>query len=506
MSEPPRQIAPTVYSEPFGRFVLQKLLGKGGMGEVWLALDTRDGGTVALKRIHPDLSEDGRRRLRLEVEALTRLRHPRICTVLEWGNEGGRQWFTMEALSGRPLSTILGERGPRPIPLPEVRAIALGVVDALAAAHAARVVHRDLKPENIFVCDDGQPKLLDFGIAKVRDEESGASLFGTAPGIGRYTPQYMAPEQATRKDPIGPATDLYALGVVLFELLAGRLPFHSDTQMGYVAQHLGEEPPPLSRLRPGTPGSLDRLLARLLAKRAADRFPSADALREPLRAALAELEASDEEMRRRAEGALEATPVPVAPPRPRPVVSTAEAKLELASDDSPRHPWEASSARKEEYAQAALALGNEIAELRKLAETHRDLERAVDLEDASPFAFARCSGLPAALLERIAGRGLGDAIVDLALSDAEIAALLELGRALAAPHMHEATRRSGKIFFALASAREVLQRGAPRDPAKVRALRELFAGVRDKGYVVERYRKLIERAASKLAGAVREGA
>jgi len=598
-------------SERFGRFVLHSRLGTGGMGDVWLATDAADGSAVALKRVRAELSEEARRRLRLEVEALSRLAHPHICAVRDWGNEAGVPWFSMEALRGKALSEELTDARGRALALPLVRRIASAVTSALGAAHTARVIHRDLKPENVFLCEDGPVKLLDFGIAKVRDEDSGTSLYGTQGGRGRFTPQYMAPEQVTRKDPIGPATDLYALGVMLFELLTGRLPFESATPMGYVTQHIGEEPPPLSRFRPGTPRSLEEVVKRLLAKRPQDRYPSAEALAPALEAALSEAEAAEEELRARlslAVGrapprppaeppkggtekikAVELPPRPHAQPQPQPQPQRAHADPGRVVPDlppvigappragqgpppapvvekakiAPRHvflwpdmpppkaapspapapapapapepapahashapdpqppplsvpspfpavlsttrtstapaPLDADDPRSVEYMEALQAIGPDAAERAKLDQVRRDLEREIRRDEASPFAFSRASGLSAALLERLEGRSLGDALADMALSEAELAELQELGRGLAGPRLSEATRRSGKIVFALAAARDVLLKGAPRDPATRRGLMDLVAGVRDKSYVTTRYRSVLDRAFARLS-------
>jgi serine/threonine-protein kinase len=229
-----------------GRYVLADRIGVGGMAEVWRGTDEVLARPVAVKVIDPALLDDPefRARFRAEARAAAGLSHPRVVTVHDYGEEGGTPYIVMELLDGETLADRLG-RGPLP---PGAAAAVCGqIAAALAAAHEAGLVHRDVKPANVHLTRDGV-KVLDFGVA---------ARGGSGPDMG--TPAYLAPEQITR-DPVTPAADVFALGVVLFEALTGRRPFADD-------QARTERPP----LPPDTPAELADLCARCLAADPAER-------------------------------------------------------------------------------------------------------------------------------------------------------------------------------------------------------------------------------------------
>jgi serine/threonine protein kinase/Tol biopolymer transport system component len=248
-----------------------EVLGGGGMGIVYRAEDTRLGRTVALKFLPPELTRDPVAKARFLQEARTAsaLDHPNICTVYDVGETEGHQlYLAMPCYDGETLRRKV-ERGP--LPLPEVVDYALQVGKGLAKAHRQGIVHRDVKPANLMVTGDGVVKILDFGIAKLAGE---AGLTRTGGTVG--TPAYMSPEQMRGGEVDGRA-DLWALGVVMYEMLTGRRPFLGDHESGLRQAILEAEPEPLIRLRPDAPPELERVVQRLLSKDTAGRYPTADA-------------------------------------------------------------------------------------------------------------------------------------------------------------------------------------------------------------------------------------
>ena len=222
---------------------------------------------VAIKVLHPALAwnEKAVQRFLLEAQTAARLRHPNIVTIYEVGEQGGVYFIVMELLDGEPLSVILS-RG-RLSPERALR-ILRQVAAALDYAHQRGVVHRDVKPANVFVMSGDHVKLLDFGIAKVA-EVSGLTASGGIVG----SPAYMASEQA-RGEPVGPAADIYALGVLAYEMLTGRPPFTGAT-VHVLHAHAYATPPPARRWNPQLPAAVERALARVLAKHPQQRYPSA---------------------------------------------------------------------------------------------------------------------------------------------------------------------------------------------------------------------------------------
>ena len=254
-------------------------LGVGGMGEVYDAEDQRLARRVALKFLPEDLvgDPDASRRFRREAQTIALLNHPHICTVYEVDEHDGHTFIAMERLEGTNLKAFMARRT---LETPEVADIALQVARALEAAHAKGVIHRDIKPGNIFISEQGHVKVLDFGLARrVPTGETGElHLDGsTIPGRPVGTVSYMAPERILQM-PLDPRCDLFSLGVVMYEMATGRLPFAAASPSETVTNILEKEPTPVMKLSPNRSGQLDRIINKLLAKHAEDRYPSASAL------------------------------------------------------------------------------------------------------------------------------------------------------------------------------------------------------------------------------------
>ena len=301
-------------------FLLRGKLGQGGMGVVYRATDEKLRREVALKLLPPELVTDAETRKRFLREARTAasLTHPSIATIYEIGEDGEHVFIAMELVRGRTL------RAARPSSVTAVVAVVREVVRGVAKAHAAGVVHRDLKPDNVMVDEDGQVKILDFGIAKLlapNDEPvgKGASLV-TRDGAIVGTPAYMAPEQALG-GAVDHRADLFALGVILYELLTGENPFVRETLIGTVVAVTRDMPPPPSSLNVDVPAELDRIVLRCLAKKPDERFADANALLADLRDW--ELGTSMPTLPRMAALASADTPLGLSTPSVTPLVSNA---------------------------------------------------------------------------------------------------------------------------------------------------------------------------------------
>src|SRR5689334_21956207 len=270
------------------RYELEELLDHGGMSTVYRGHDRMLERTVALKILHAHFGDDAEyvERFRREARAVAQLSHPNIVTVIDRGEADGQQYIVFEYIDGESLKQLVDRNGP----LPARRAIelALQVADALAFAHQAGLVHRDVKPQNVLVTEDGEAKVTDFGIARSLDVEHGVTQTGTVLG----TSNYISPEQAGGK-PVTPATDVYSLGVVLFELLTGDVPFPGDNFVAVAMKHINEPVPDLAALRPDAPSRLVAAVERALEKDPRRRFRSMDELAEELRLCLEELGDSD---------------------------------------------------------------------------------------------------------------------------------------------------------------------------------------------------------------------
>ena len=244
-----------------GRYALQALLGSGGMGEVWRAVDEHLDRPVAVKILRAHLADpELAGRFRREARIAARLQHPGITVVHDVGSDNGQLFIVMELLHGRDLAAIVAE-APAGLPIDVAVSLTIQAAEALQVAHAGHVVHRDLKPANLFVLDGGQLKICDFGIAWAVD--STARLTATGQTIG--TPAYMSPEQC-RGEQVDKRSDLYSLGCVLYALLTGQPPFAEGQPLAVMFQHLNTTPAAPLSLRPDVPAELDHLVLELLAK------------------------------------------------------------------------------------------------------------------------------------------------------------------------------------------------------------------------------------------------
>jgi serine/threonine-protein kinase len=270
-----------------GKYFVHQLLGRGGMGEVYKATHLTLDRPVVLKLLKKSFLSDPSivQRFHREARAASRLNHPNSISIIDFGQaEDGTLFMAMEYLSGRSLARVIAED--QPIPESRVVHICAQILAALAEAHALGIIHRDLKPENAMLeSRRDEPdfvKVLDFGIAKLNEPGDGAGKL-TQAGIVCGTPGYMSPEQV-RGDELDARSDLYSVGVILYEMLTGKLPFEAETPMGLVTKHLVEPVPPLSVRKPGlhvSPG-LEALVLRCLAKDRQDRPASAEELRASL--------------------------------------------------------------------------------------------------------------------------------------------------------------------------------------------------------------------------------
>jgi tetratricopeptide (TPR) repeat protein len=271
------------------RYAIKRELGSGGMATVYLADDLRHRRQVAVKVLRPDLAATlGPERFFREIEIAAQLQNPHILPLLDSGeakvpgepDSNPYLFYVMPYIEGESLRERLTRM--RELPVPEAIRLLRDVADALSHAHAQGVVHRDIKPENVMLT--GRHALvMDFGVAKAVSEAKGGSTLTTA-GVALGTPAYMAPEQAAADPHVDYRADIYALGAMGYELIAGRPPFVAVTPQQLLAMHVTQEPDPVSRYRPGVPPGLEQLLMRCLAKRAADRWQGADEIVERLEA------------------------------------------------------------------------------------------------------------------------------------------------------------------------------------------------------------------------------
>jgi TolB-like protein/tetratricopeptide (TPR) repeat protein len=265
-------------------------LGAGGMGEVYRATDTRLGRDVALKVLPAGMAANPARieRFRREAKALAALDHPGIVTVFSVEEADGVHFLTMQLVEGRTLDRLIPDGG---LPVERLFEIAAGLADALDAAHGKGIVHRDLKPANVMLAGDGRVKVLDFGLARMAaadaDEAAGTDLtvLHTGEGVVMGTVPYMSPEQVSGRE-VDPRSDLFSLGVILYELASGERPFQGGSPAELASAILRDTPRPLAARREDLPGELVRVVARCLEKNAAERFASARDVKNALRGAI----------------------------------------------------------------------------------------------------------------------------------------------------------------------------------------------------------------------------
>ncbi|MGH9044680.1 MAG: Stk1 family PASTA domain-containing Ser/Thr kinase [Acidimicrobiales bacterium] len=265
---------PRVFSD---RYELTHLVARGGMAEVYRARDRFLDRTVALKVLFPELSVDRAfvERFRREAQSAARLSHPNIVPVFDWGEDSGSYFIVMEYVDGRPLSAVLRETGP--IEPSRAAEITSQVAAALASAHRHGVVHRDVKPGNVLITDDGEVKVTDFGIARAVNTEESLTQTGAVMG----TATYFSPEQAEGIG-VDARTDIYSLGVVLFEMLTGRPPFLGDTPVSVASKHVREVAPKPTEILETVPPGLEAVVMKAMAKSPDLRYGDAEEMRADL--------------------------------------------------------------------------------------------------------------------------------------------------------------------------------------------------------------------------------
>ena len=273
-----------------GRYELHELVGAGGMSNVFRAHDRLLERSVAIKVLHEHYSadEDYVERFRREARSVAQLAHPNIVTVIDRGEEDGRQYIVFEYVEGENLKGLLSHGA---LPVDEALRYGLQIAGALDFAHKRGLVHRDVKPQNVLLTEEGEPKVTDFGIARSVDVQS-VTQSGTVVG----TSDYIAPEQA-RGEQVDPRTDIYSLGVVLYELLTGEVPYSGDNFVAVAMQHLHEPVPSVLDQRRDVPVRLDLAVQRAMAKDPADRFESMEQLIDELDLCYGELGSDDEATR-----------------------------------------------------------------------------------------------------------------------------------------------------------------------------------------------------------------
>jgi len=268
-----------------GRYELEELVGSGGMSSVFRAHDRLLERKVALKVLHEQYTGDESyvERFRREARSVASLSHPNIVTVIDRGEHEGRQYIVFEYIDGENLKRRIDREGP--LPVREAVELVLQIGRALQFAHRNGLVHRDVKPQNVLLNGDGRPKVTDFGIARSLDVQHGMTQTGTVLG----TSDYIAPEQAQGAQ-VDERTDVYSLGVVLFELLAGETPFTGENFVAVAMQHINDPPPRIRDRRGDVSARLEQAIERALAKEPRDRWASMEELCSELEACLAELD------------------------------------------------------------------------------------------------------------------------------------------------------------------------------------------------------------------------
>lgn len=282
-------------------FQIEKLLGKGGMGVVYLGQDTRLNRPVAIKILRPDLTanKDRQRRFLQEARAAASITHPAIAQIYDVDEADGMTFIAMEYIEGKTISQLIANQE---LDLVGAVEIALHVAEGLSRAHKSNIVHRDIKSENIMLTRDGQTKLLDFGLAKLLDPPKDdnrtetyhdvtdtKTLPETKAGIVIGTVTYMSPEQARGK-PVNQSSDVFSLGIVLYEMVSGELPFKGDSPLDTMHAIAFEEVRPVTVIRKNLPPEIHRILLRCLRKRPEDRYPDAGALAVDLKRLKKEIE------------------------------------------------------------------------------------------------------------------------------------------------------------------------------------------------------------------------
>src|SRR5215212_11798346 len=320
-----------------GRYQILGRIGSGGMADVYLAQDSQLGREVALKVLHRRFARDQQfvERFRREASAAAGLQHPNVVSVFDRGEYDGTYYIAMEYLPGRTLKEIVRDEAP----IDQQRAIALTIqiLQAAAFAHRRGVIHRDFKPHNVIVGGDDRLKVTDFGIARAGASEmtETGSIMGTA--------QYLSPEQAQGQR-VGAASDLYSIGVIMYELLAGRVPFTGDSAVSIALKHVSDQPPRLRELRPDVHPRLEQAIGRALVKDPAQRYASADEFIAALEQARASIAAGENGAPDGTSSWMPPPPLPVEDEddirgRRWPLVLLALVLLAIAAAAALWHPW-----------------------------------------------------------------------------------------------------------------------------------------------------------------------
>ncbi len=306
-----------------GRYHILEPLGEGGMAIVYKAYDMRLESEVAVKvirieRLAPEILQRAMKRFEREAKALAQLTHPNLVKVLDYGEFENQPYLVMPYLPG---GTLKQKMNGRPMPWQEAARLLIPIARALDYAHKRGMIHRDVKPSNILITESGEPMLTDFGVAKIIDEEATLDLTGTSAAVG--TPEYMAPEQVTSKT-VDQRADIYALGIVFYEMVTGRRPFQADTPMAVLFKHASEPLPRPKSFVPSLPDAVERILLKALAKQPADRYASMGEVAAALEALLMNVSAPAREME---------SP-PAQPLRTRPPQSSPERTTEKTMRDT----------------------------------------------------------------------------------------------------------------------------------------------------------------------------
>jgi eukaryotic-like serine/threonine-protein kinase len=264
-----------------GRFRLDEKIGSGGMSTVYRAFDPTLERWVAIKLMHRDISSDPDQleRFRREARTVAQLNHPHVVTVIDAGEDDGAPYIVFEYVEGETLKERIRRMGS--LPVPEAVAYAIEIARALSSAHTHRLVHRDVKPQNVLIDRDGRAKVTDFGIARSLESHG-----LTAPGRVLGTTDYVSPEQAMGHE-VTEQSDIYSLGICLYEMLTGEVPFHADTQVAVAMQHVKEPLPDVQRRRPEISAALAAVIERATAKETRHRYATVDAMEHDLEEVLA---------------------------------------------------------------------------------------------------------------------------------------------------------------------------------------------------------------------------
>jgi eukaryotic-like serine/threonine-protein kinase len=285
MSEPGSASAQMIGTLLSGRYRLESKLGSGGMSTVYLARDETLDRQVAVKVMHREISEqpDQLERFRAEARAVAKLSHSNVVGVIDAGEDGGHPYIVFEYVEGETVKQRIRRSGQ--LPVSDALAYAIEIGQGLAVAHGRRMVHRDVKPQNVLIDPDGRAKVTDFGIARQLETEG-----VTATGRVLGTTDYVSPEQAMGRQ-VDPRSDIYSLGIVLYEMLVGDVPFHADSLVGVAMKHVNEELPDVQRRRPEVSAAVAAVIERATTKEPARRYQSIEEMIDDLEAAL-EVEAA----------------------------------------------------------------------------------------------------------------------------------------------------------------------------------------------------------------------